>query len=53
MARARDGQTLVIVPEVKDNETVGLTLLHADFEPFLAADAAAVCCRGTRVATAR
>ncbi len=27
----RDGRTVVIVPEVKDNETVGLTLLHAKF----------------------
>ena len=27
----RDGRTMVIVPEVKDNVTVGLTLLHAKF----------------------
>ena len=27
----RDGRTMVIVPEVKDNVTVGLTLLHARF----------------------
>ena len=45
---------VVIVPEVKDNETVGLTLLHARF-----ADAAPrrrrahACSRATRVATAR
>jgi glucosamine--fructose-6-phosphate aminotransferase (isomerizing) len=31
VARGRDGRTLVFVPEVKGNETVGMTLLHADF----------------------
>lgn len=31
-----DGRTLVIVPEVKENETVGLTLLHVRFADRLA-----------------
>jgi len=31
VARGRDGRTLVFVPEIKGNETVGMTLLHADF----------------------
>ncbi len=30
-----DGRTLVIVPEVKANESVGLTLLHVEFEDHL------------------
>jgi glucosamine--fructose-6-phosphate aminotransferase (isomerizing) len=34
-----DDRTLVIVPEVKHNQTVGLTLLHVRFADFLAADA--------------
>ena len=34
-----DGRTLVIVPEVKHNETVGLTLLHVRFADALSADA--------------
>jgi glucosamine--fructose-6-phosphate aminotransferase (isomerizing) len=34
-----DGRTLVIVPEVKNNETVGLTLLHVGFAPTLEPDA--------------
>ncbi len=34
----RDGRTMVIVPEVKDNVTVGLTLLHAGFAEHLPAD---------------
>jgi glucosamine--fructose-6-phosphate aminotransferase (isomerizing) len=34
----RDGRTLVIVPEVKHNETVGLTLLHVRFFDHLAPD---------------
>ncbi len=40
VARGRDGRTLVFVPEVKGNETVGMTLLHADFESKLSPDAA-------------
>ncbi len=34
----RDGRTLVLVPEVKHNETVGLTLLHVRFAEHLPAD---------------
>jgi glucosamine--fructose-6-phosphate aminotransferase (isomerizing) len=34
-----DGRTLVIVPEVKNNETVGLTLLHVGFADMLEPDA--------------
>jgi glucosamine--fructose-6-phosphate aminotransferase (isomerizing) len=40
VARGRDGRTLVFVPEVKGNETVGMTLLHADFATRLSPDAA-------------
>ena len=36
--RGFDGRTLLIVPEVKHNETVGLTLLHVDFAARLASD---------------
>jgi glutamine---fructose-6-phosphate transaminase (isomerizing) len=43
---ARDGRTVVIVPEVKDNVTVGLTLLHARFVPHLAADVARTVLQG-------
>jgi glucosamine--fructose-6-phosphate aminotransferase (isomerizing) len=35
----RDGRTLVLVPEVKHNEAVGLTLLHVRFAEHLPADA--------------
>jgi glucosamine--fructose-6-phosphate aminotransferase (isomerizing) len=34
----RDGRTLVIVPEVKHNETIGLTLLHVRFADHLPRD---------------
>jgi glucosamine--fructose-6-phosphate aminotransferase (isomerizing) len=41
VARGRhDLRTFVIVPEVKDNETIGLTLLHARFVGQLPADVA-------------
>jgi len=40
VARGRDGRTLVFVPEVKGNETVGMTLLHADFASRVAPDVA-------------
>jgi glucosamine--fructose-6-phosphate aminotransferase (isomerizing) len=36
--RGFDGRTLLIVPEVKHNETVGLTLLHVSFATRLAPD---------------
>jgi glucosamine--fructose-6-phosphate aminotransferase (isomerizing) len=35
---ARDGRTVVLVPEVKDNVAIGLTLLHARFAPQLPVD---------------
>jgi glucosamine--fructose-6-phosphate aminotransferase (isomerizing) len=35
-----DGRTLVLVPEVKGNQTTGLTLLHVRFHDRLAGDAA-------------
>jgi glucosamine--fructose-6-phosphate aminotransferase (isomerizing) len=34
---ARDGRTIVMVPEVKQNQTVGLTLLHVRFADHLGA----------------
>jgi glucosamine--fructose-6-phosphate aminotransferase (isomerizing) len=42
----RDGRTMVIVPEVKDNVTVGLTLLHAGFAEHLPADVARTVLQG-------
>jgi glucosamine--fructose-6-phosphate aminotransferase (isomerizing) len=42
----RDQRTMVIVPEVKDNVTVGLTLLHARFVDFLTADVARALLQG-------
>jgi glucosamine--fructose-6-phosphate aminotransferase (isomerizing) len=42
----RDQRTVVIVPEVKDNETVGLTLLHARFASNLPADVARTVLQG-------
>jgi glucosamine--fructose-6-phosphate aminotransferase (isomerizing) len=42
----RDQRTLVIVPEVKDNETVGLTLLHVEFAPRLSSDDARAVLQG-------
>ena len=42
MARGgADHRTVVIVPEVKDGEVTGLTLLHARFRELLAAPTAA------------
>jgi glucosamine--fructose-6-phosphate aminotransferase (isomerizing) len=35
-----DGRTLIAVPEVKGNQTIGLTLLHVRFEARLPADTA-------------
>jgi len=40
VARGGDGRTLLFVPEVKGHETVGLTLLHADFISKVAPDVA-------------
>ncbi len=42
----RDGRTLVIVPEVKHNQTVGLTLLHVRFADHLPPDVDARCAPG-------
>jgi glucosamine--fructose-6-phosphate aminotransferase (isomerizing) len=42
----RDGRTVVIVPEVKDNETVALTLLHAKFVDTLPAEVARTVLQG-------
>ena len=40
MARGRnDGRTVLIVPEVKGNETIGMTLLHVTFAENLPGDA--------------
>ena len=41
-----DGRTLVIVPEVKGNQTTGLTLLHVRFHDRLPADGRAPRARG-------
>jgi glucosamine--fructose-6-phosphate aminotransferase (isomerizing) len=35
-----DGRTLILVPEVKGNQTTGLTLMHVRFRERLAADVA-------------
>ncbi len=42
----RDQRTVLIVPEVKDNETVGLTLLHVRFAARLPADVARTVLQG-------
>ncbi|HLM17900.1 MAG TPA: glucosamine-6-phosphate synthase, partial [Acidimicrobiia bacterium] len=42
----RDGRTVVIVPEVKDNVTIGLTLLHARFVDHVSADVARTVLQG-------
>ena len=44
----RDGRTLVIVPEVKGNQTTGLTLLHVRFHERLPPDAARGVLQGYR-----
>ena len=49
MARGRsDGRTLVFVPEVKGNQTVGLTLLHVQFVDRLEPAAARSVLQGYR-----
>jgi glutamine---fructose-6-phosphate transaminase (isomerizing) len=40
VARGADGRTLILVPEVKGNQTTGLTLLHVQFRDRLPGDAA-------------
>ena len=50
----RDGRTLVIVPEVKGNQTIGLTLLHVRFHDRLRARRRpAASSRATAAATPR
>jgi glucosamine--fructose-6-phosphate aminotransferase (isomerizing) len=44
----RDGRTLVIVPEVKGNQTTGLTLLHVAFRERLTPEAARGVLQGYR-----
>jgi glutamine---fructose-6-phosphate transaminase (isomerizing) len=46
VVRGADGRILVIVPEVKDNVTVGITLLHARFATHLPADVARTVLQG-------
>ena len=40
VARGADGRTLILVPEVKGNQTTGLTLLHTRFRDRLPGDVA-------------
>ena len=40
VARGADGRTLILVPEVKGNQTTGLTLLHTRFRDRLPGDIA-------------
>ena len=40
VARGHDGRTLVLVPEIKDNQVTGLDLLHVRFADHLSAAAA-------------
>jgi len=42
----RDQRTVIIVPEVKDNQTVGVTLLQARFVDHLPADVARTVLQG-------
>lgn len=44
----RDGRTIVIVPETRDNQTVGLTVLHVRFEDRLPVAAARGALQGYR-----
>ncbi|NNE72856.1 MAG: SIS domain-containing protein [Acidimicrobiales bacterium] len=45
---ASDNRTVILVPEVKDNETVGITLLHVRFHDDLSAEAARGVLQGYR-----
>ena len=48
-ARGRsDGRTIVLIPEVKDRQTTGLTLLHVRFQPNLSPEAAQQVLEGYR-----
>jgi glucosamine--fructose-6-phosphate aminotransferase (isomerizing) len=44
----RDGRTLIIVPETKDNHTIGITVLHVRFEDRLPTAAARSVMQGYR-----
>jgi glucosamine--fructose-6-phosphate aminotransferase (isomerizing) len=44
----RDGRTLIIVPETKDNHTIGITVLHVRFEDRLPTAAARGVLQGYR-----
>jgi glucosamine--fructose-6-phosphate aminotransferase (isomerizing) len=43
-----DGRTVILVPEVKTNQTIGMTLLHVQFRPRLAPDVARAVLMGYR-----
>jgi len=43
-----DGRTLVIVPEVKGNQAIGITLLHVRYHDRLASEAARSVLEGYR-----
>ena len=43
-----DGRVVVIVPEVKDKQTVGLTLCHLTLEETMSAEAARTAMQGYR-----
>ena len=48
-ARGRsDGRTIVLIPEVKDRQTTGITLLHVRFQPSLAPETAQQVLEGYR-----
>ena len=48
-ARGRsDGRTIVLIPEVKDRQTTGLTLLHVRFRPSLSPETAQQVLEGYR-----
>ena len=51
---ASDGRTIVIVPEIKDDQATGITLLHVRFhDRLLGRRRPAACCRATATATPR
>ncbi|MDE0613389.1 MAG: SIS domain-containing protein [bacterium] len=43
-----DGRTIVLIPEVKDRQTTGLTLLHVRFQPSLSPETAQQVLEGYR-----
>ena len=45
---ARDGRTVILVPEIKGNQATGLTLLHAEFVDRAAAETAKAVLSGYR-----